>query len=57
MPRSKSGKCDIKDLMEFKVRESDSKISCTASCLWKIDLLIHGRKRKEAGNDVKRAKS
>lgn len=42
MPLSRSGKCDSRDLMEFKVSECDSKISCTASCLSKTDLWSDG---------------
>lgn len=52
MPLSRSGKCDSRDLMEFKVTECDSKISCTASCLSEIDLRVHGRKRKKHGKSV-----
>ena len=47
MPLSRSGKCDNRDLMEVKGRESDSNISCTASRRSEMDLWVHGRKRRE----------
>lgn len=52
MPLSRSGKCDSRDLMEFKVTECDSNISCKASCLSEIDLRVHRRKQKKHGKSV-----
>lgn len=52
MPLSRSGKCDRRDLMEFRVIESDSIISCTASCLSAIHLQERGRRRRQEREEV-----
>lgn len=50
MPLSRSGRCERRDRIEFKVRDCDSSISCTASCLSVIDLRVCGRIRKKKPN-------
>lgn len=52
MPLSRSGKCDSRDLMALKGSESDSRISCTPSCLSEMDLWEGRDTRKRRKNDT-----